>query len=418
MKVLWFTNTPSLAPLKGHSFLGGWISSLEFEIRSVEYIKLGLAFSHNSDYRNHHGKTNYYGIKSNSNSKIKRLLKRYIGSLQDNVPTEKILSVIDEFQPDIIHIHGTESDFIRVVGLTNVPVVVSIQGVLTVYKSMYFKDFEKKHIARAQRITDYLLRRDTFAHYKAFGKMAIRENRWLKQAQYVIGRTKWDEVVTRILAPKAMYFKGNEILRPEFYDFEWSPRKSSDEFSIVSVLGPNVYKGIRTIYLAASLLEEAGFDFEWKIIGIDTNSLSFRAAEKTVLLDNPLKNLKLLGRKNAPEIVACMLNADVYVSASYIENSPNNVCEAMLLGMPIIASSAGGTSTLIKDEKDGFLFQPGDAWGLSGLILKLFHNPDLGVSLARQARQTAKARHDRATVVKEYLEIYSEIIKGESQIQK
>lgn len=414
MKVLWFTNTPSLAPISGSSFIGGWITSLEFEFKSIESIKLGVAFSNDSDYQSYHEKTNYYGIKSNSNSKIKRLFRRYVGSLQDSVETEKILSVIEKFQPDIIHVHGTESDFIRVVGLTSIPVVVSIQGVLTVYKSMYFKDLEKKHVARSLRITDYLFRRDTFTHYSAFGKMALRELQALKQAQYIIGRTRWDNSVTRILAPKATYFNGNEILRPEFYKNEWSPQNDSKVFSIISVLGSNVYKGMRTIYLAASLLEEAGVNFQWKIIGIDQSSVSFKAAKKAVARDKSLNSLKLLGRKNAQEIISCMLDADVYVSASYIENSPNNVCEAMLLGMPVIASSAGGTSTLIKDEEEGFLFQPGDAWGLSGLVLKLFHDPGLGVSIGSQARRTAQMRHSRSAVVKEYLEIYSEIIKREN----
>lgn len=40
---------------------------------------------------------------------------------------------------------------------------------------------------------------------------------------------------------------------------------------------------------------------------------------------------------------------------SHIENSPNNLCEAMILGMPCIATDAGGTSTLLSNMKDGLL---------------------------------------------------------------
>ena len=93
MKVLWFTNTPSLAPIRINSHLGGWIASLEFEIRGFQSIELGVAFANDSDYQYSDGKTIYFGVKSNSNSKFKRLCSRYFGSLQDKVQSEKILSV-------------------------------------------------------------------------------------------------------------------------------------------------------------------------------------------------------------------------------------------------------------------------------------------------------------------------------------
>ena len=51
-----------------------------------------------------------------------------------------------------------------------------------------------------------------------------------------------------------------------------------------------------------------------------------------------------------------MLKSDIFVSASHIENSPNNVAEAMILGMPCIATFAGGTSSYIEDNKNGILY--------------------------------------------------------------
>ena len=50
-KVLWFTNTPSLAAemLNVPTIGGGWINSLEDKIKEVTNIKLAVAFKHGDE---------------------------------------------------------------------------------------------------------------------------------------------------------------------------------------------------------------------------------------------------------------------------------------------------------------------------------------------------------------------------------
>ena len=53
--------------------------------------------------------------------------------------------------------------------------------------------------------------------------------------------------------------------------------------------------------------------------------------------------------------------AHVFAISSYIENSPNSLCEAMQAGMPCVATYAGGIPSLVEDGRTGLLFPPGDA---------------------------------------------------------
>ena len=55
-----------------------------------------------------------------------------------------------------------------------------------------------------------------------------------------------------------------------------------------------------------------------------------------------------------------LLKSNVFVQTSSIENSTNSLGEAMLIGMPCVASNVGGTSDMLKDKNEGYLYPFGD----------------------------------------------------------
>ena len=107
-----------------------------------------------------------------------------------------------------------------------------------------------------------------------------------------------------------------------------------------------------------------------------------------------------------------MLEADIYVMPSHIENSPNSLCEAMIIGMPCITTLAGGTPSLLKDKEEGLVIQDGDPWSMAGAILELHHNPEIAFTYGRNARKRALKRHDPDKIVDELLDIYREIVNN------
>ena len=96
---------------------------------------------------------------------------------------------------------------------------------------------------------------------------------------------------------------------------------------------------------------------------------------------------------------------------SHIENSPNNLCEAMILGMPCLATSAGGTSSILKDKEEGIIIQDGDPWVMAGAILELYRNSKMALEYGEKARITALKRHDKETIVNNLIQTYEIIIK-------
>jgi glycosyltransferase involved in cell wall biosynthesis len=82
----------------------------------------------------------------------------------------------------------------------------------------------------------------------------------------------------------------------------------------------------------------------------------------------------------------------------------------MLLGMPIIATYAGGIPSILGNKNEGLLFQDGDPYSLAGAIIELIEDVDYANDLAKNARQRALQRHDPEKIVNDLLQIYSSII--------
>ena len=102
------------------------------------------------------------------------------------------------------------------------------------------------------------------------------------------------------------------------------------------------------------------------------------------------------------------LKCNVFVSPSGIENSPNSVCEAQMLGVPVVASYVGGTPDMIPDSKCGFLYRFEDIEMLAYYIKKVFReesNFD-----GSHEMNVAHNRHDPKANMEQLIRIYKDII--------
>ncbi len=321
---------------------------------------------------------------------------------------------VERIKPDLIHIHGTENPYICLLSKTEVPVVVSIQGNMTVYHHKYLAGIEWRYIKTLASWRPWrgLLRglRPYYRSYKEFEQKKQFEQLHLARCEYIIGRTEWDRRITHVLAPKREYFTGEEILRNVFYDNQWSPPRN-DAVRIHTTCGDGFFKGFETVCQAVHLLNRLGVKFEWQVAGIEETDLIVRVVKKKLRTEYPQNNLVLMGCLAESQLVEAMLRADVYVMASHIENSPNSLCEAMILGMPCIATLAGGSGSLLQDGREGILIQDGDPWVMAGAIIELFSDYERAVEYGIKARARALLRHSRERVVAEYLGIYRTIIE-------
>src|ERR1700722_5471637 len=140
-KILWFTNTPSLAAatLGLPTLGGGWIESLERQVRKRRHIELAVAFSHGKEKVNkfEEGRATYYAI-PDRRSKAGALVSRHLGRADDRAFIDSCLAIVDDFKPDLINIFGTEKSFGLISERTNIPVVIHLQGLPSLYEKKYF----------------------------------------------------------------------------------------------------------------------------------------------------------------------------------------------------------------------------------------------------------------------------------------
>lgn len=416
MRVLWFTNTPanSVEYLNEKLVGGGWIRSLDKALQTK--VELHVAFYYprkNESFK--YLDTTYHPITS-KNWKLKTLKGIIWPGILDKQDIECYKSIINTVNPDVIHIHGSENPFVSIIQDCNIPVVVSIQGCITAYYHKFLTGFTKgelrsKWFRHGFNLRQYVRQKSFLRHRAEFGKMAAREQRNLQNAKNIIGRTAWDRRITSVLAPQSSYYHCDEMLRDVFFQKIWKFERKN-KLIIHSTTTDNPYKGFETICQTLTELKLAvNLDVEWNIAGIYPESDILRVTKKKLGKNFPEKGLNLLGTLDENSLVEKLCEAHIYVSASHIENSPNSLCEAMLIGMPCIATFAGGTGSLIIDGEDGILIQDGDPWSLAGAILELYRNTELSVNLGMNARCRALIRHDKEKIINDLQGIYKQIAK-------
>ena len=410
LKVLWFSLSPGLsASHLNNGYMGfGWLKALESNIQ--EAVDLSIVFYHHEDVKPFTMRsTKYFPVKQFKSGKVSEMIARVTNSLEKDSHIDTFLKIIDEVKPDVIHVHGTESNYGLIQKHTDIPVVISIQSIITVYHYKYFSTINYRHVRKYSSIKEFILFRSFNNVYRRFNKMARRELEIYSNTKHVIGRTAWDRRVASILAPNAFYHHNDEILRQGFYLNQWSAKLNSKAI-LFTTNGPDIYKGIETLLHCALLLDSINISYEWRVAGLSSTEEIVAIAAKVT--GKPIsKNINFLGTVSEDGLITQLLQANMYISTSHIENSPNSLCEAQILGMPCIATDAGGTVSLIDDNKEGIVIQDGDPFVMAGAIVEMINNYKKAIVYGENARKTALERHNPQKITQDLLNIYNSLSK-------
>lgn len=420
MKVLWFSNSPCGSIKrnpKAKVVRGSWLVSLEAELKKHSGIILEVAYF--SDKREDpyvFEGVRYYPIyrRIYGNKRVSRVIERLFSQkMRDKKILPRMLNVCQQSQPNIIHIHGTEESFGLIAKyILDIPIVFSIQGMIAPFKEKYFAGIPKVYAIKYDSLFDRMKGVGIKREYKSFRYRACREIMYLQKARYIFGRTFWDRDCTLVLNPQRKYYIVNEILRKEFYELKWKGFLSKKKIRLVSTISGGIYKGMEMVLKVASLLKHfSSIDFEWHIAGYAPSTKWIRISEKTTGIKVCNCNVVFCGRIDSESLAELLRNSDIYVHVSHIENSPNSVCEAMAVGMPVIASYAGGTASLLQHEKEGILYQDGDPYVLAGAIIDMCQNPEKAIEYAAAARSRAVSRHNKERILQELLLGYNLVIQ-------
>ncbi|RKX20988.1 MAG: hypothetical protein DRP26_00600 [Candidatus Zixiibacteriota bacterium] len=92
------------------------------------------------------------------------------------------------------------------------------------------------------------------------------------------------------------------------------------------------------------------------------------------------------------------------------ENFPYSVMEAMAAGKPVIASTTGGIPEQIEHEKNGLLFEPGNAEQLAQCMARLYHDRKLAKELGQAGHDKTITEYSPETHYQRIMKIYSEAV--------
>lgn len=111
-----------------------------------------------------------------------------------------------------------------------------------------------------------------------------------------------------------------------------------------------------------------------------------------------------------PDRLSFLKGFDVFVLPSRSEGIPRCLMEAMVAGVPIVASDIPGCCYLVKDGETGLLFPVDDANSLADAIKKVERSATFRDKLSMAAKEFVYSQYSAAKMAKEYTKLYNILV--------
>lgn len=405
MKILWLCNLvfPELSSefgLKKYES-GGWMTGLWSELKRNDKLHLGICVPIYDTFRMKdgiHENYKYYSFHASLNE----------GALDET--EDRFMEILTEFEPDVIHIWGTEylHSFAMVCACRRHgrlgQVVVNIQGLISICALHYgfgLSETDRTAERKGRSIQDEI------DNFKMRGRYEIQ---LLKNVKHVVGRTEWDRACVLKINPALAYNHCWEFLRAVFYENNvlWDVEKC-ERHSIFISQAMYPVKGLHLALETIAQLKEQYSDLRVYITGtnlMENDSAYTSYIRKKIDFYNLWDVIVFVGVVSAEEMLQYYIRANVFLSASTIENSSNSICEALRVGVPVVSSYVGGTMSLVEHGKSGFLY-PLDAGYMQYYYIKqIFDDDILAMHLSRNAAARSEIINNKGEILKTVSAIY------------
>lgn len=335
---------------------------------------------------------------------------------------EALAAAIIETKPDLIHVFGTEGnhawDVISSSARGRAPVVVSVQGLVSVIAEHYLSGVPDK-VIRRQTFRDLVRRDGLRAQQRGLRRQGEVEVRALRGADRIIGRTQWDMACASRLAPRVPYETCNENLRDQFLRNEWHVDECIPH-RIFITQGYYPIKGLHRLLDALAILVESFPDVSLHVAGSnplrstaprDVRRSTYALHLKELITTHSLRDRVIfLGPLGERDMVQEYLDAHVHVVPSSIENSSNSLGEGLSLGVPTVASYVGGNPDFLHHGTNGFLYASDAPYMLAHYISTIFRDNSLSTRFSRESRTQAAQIFDPIRNTARLVDIYHRAI--------
>lgn len=415
MKVLWIVNMvlPQLAPdlgiKTGNS--GTWMFDIAKQLDADPGVQLAVACVYGDKFQMRRvGQTDYYCLPGTG-----RDMMFYRPRYQDYWKR-----IVDEFQPDVVNIHGTEYchalSFLR--AFPQIKTVISLQGLMTKIQNYDLAGLSLWQLLRYRTLREWIHLNGMLEYHFFHRKNAKSEAEMLRFVKYCMVVDSWHKSVAYEINPDLQFFTIKYNLREAFYHSpKWDIQKI-DRYTITTNPGGTALKGLHQLFKAVAIVKNKYPTVKVRVPGMTANqngligTSGYAKYLKSLIRELGIeKNVEFLGSQSSEQMVSNMLHAHIQVIPSAIEGPSLVLHEGMHLGTPSIASFRGGMMDFIEDQKDGFLYDFGEYQYLALRILQIFDSDELAIKLSRNAIEKSEKVHNRANNYQNYLKMYMEICK-------
>ncbi|HWZ21532.1 MAG TPA: glycosyltransferase family 1 protein [Cytophagaceae bacterium] len=273
-----------------------------------------------------------------------------------------IIKLLNEFKPDIIHIHvpflmGWSA--IRIAKKLNIPCIATYHT--------HFASFAKHH--RAGFLESLINSHNRFI-YNACALTIAPSN-------YIYTYLKNEKIKNLCVLPHGVDAKR---FHPKHKCSLWRSQFGKEK-TILLYVGRIVWvKNLMILAQALKELFEIRNDFEFVFVGVGPAQDSLKEL---------LPQAHFLGLKTGVELSNIYASCDVFVFPSDTETFGNVTIEAMASGLPCIVANKGGSVDLVEDMSNGILFDSNDSSDLKKAITLLLNHKDIRELLSIGALGTA-----------------------------
>ncbi len=357
--------------LKGRLYrIGGtdyaqWNTNAIDEFRSIMEVELHVIFTHPNMRKKEvifeENGIHFYAESMSDNSLFHSIMRKIKKGDVPYSSWRRISSLVKSISPDIIHMMGAENPqySLSIFSLPhNIPVLIQLQTMLN---------------APDVDITDSGLRFQKQCEYKV-----------IQRADYIGLSVPQFAAPIRSLRNNAVIVDTHLMIaeRANYSDCE----KQFDFVYFANAIGKAVDLAIEAFAIAYQKHPEITLDIIGGASDAELVSIKCRLEEL-----NCLNAVTIEGKLPTHEDVICQIRKSRYALLPLkIDVVSGTVREAMWNGLPIVTTITSGTPTLNSKRESVLLSSVGDHEGLASNMCKLLDNPQLGLSLRKNASITVE----------------------------
>lgn len=413
MRILWLCNTlltdiADALGVKAEPY-GGWVSGmLSALLESDVHLHITIVCPYGRNLKGTIRNLDYYTFTFGDN----------------RISTENyFVEILEKVKPDIIQIFGSEYEhsllLLRAADRTDNAsrTVLHIQGMTSVCCKHMIGNLPW-NVIYGFTLRDMVKRDNVWLAMQRMRRRGEVENEIFSKASRILGRTDWDYACSNLLTTKDKYHHVGELLREPFYTGKWS-YKECKRHTIFFTQPMTQVKAFYQLLKAFAIvfkkypdarIRTTGKPLKYGFPTTARQSYYQNYLAKTIKELNEQDKIDFLGTLSAEEIKRELLMANVFVMSSSIENSPNSLGEAMILGTPCIASDVGGIASMIRHNTDGYLYPFDEPYMLALYIEKLFESEEQCNFLSTNSIERAHLLFSKENNVRDLLSTYSTII--------